>query len=265
MSKSAYFIKCWPCQTLTGWRRVAHKPSSFPNRSFFFLPTLITKLMRNVHTNCIIAKCAVWAQVVCQRLFSVNRFHSLASLWAGVMSTRHYSPTTKTPNWLYAKRRALIWWQAVWGISCLVLLWSFCDDSNLYLSIIIHLTTTTYVRRSGRITKGMRSGRTVPQDSGFSSPTLENTPPEWPSQEEPGSDLAASAPVSDVSAPVCTNGVWLPLRHVSVAQKNKPSTMSSNVQPSTSSWTAWPDGSRRWDNRMSAQHLPRDLVRPSSG
>jgi len=35
--------------------------------------------------------------------------------------------------------------------------------------------------------------------------------------------------------------------------------------PSTSSWTARPDGAERWDNRMAAQHLPRDLVRPSSG
>ena len=35
--------------------------------------------------------------------------------------------------------------------------------------------------------------------------------------------------------------------------------------PSTSSWTAWPDGSGRWYNRMAAQHLPLDLVRPNSG
>ena len=57
------------------------------------------------------------------------------------------------------------------------------------------------------------------------------TPPEWPSQEEPRSGLTASAPVSEVSAPACTNGAWSPLRSVSVAQKNKPSTMlSSNVQ-----------------------------------
>ena len=35
--------------------------------------------------------------------------------------------------------------------------------------------------------------------------------------------------------------------------------------PSTSSWTARPDGSGQWDNRMAAQHLPRDLVQPSSG
>jgi len=36
--------------------------------------------------------------------------------------------------------------------------------------------------------------------------------PEWPSQEEPGSGLTGSAPVSDVSAPACTNGVWPPLQ-----------------------------------------------------
>ena len=37
--------------------------------------------------------------------------------------------------------------------------------------------------------------------------------------------------MSDVSTPACTNGVRPPLRPVSVAQKNKPSTMSSsNVQ-----------------------------------
>jgi len=45
---------------------------------------------------------------------------------------------------------------------------------------------------------------------------------------------------------------------------------STNRRPccpvqSTSSRTAWPDGSGRWDNRVSAQHLPGDLVWPSSG
>jgi len=45
------------------------------------------------------------------------------------------------------------------------------------------------------------------------------------------SGVTASALVSDVSAPACTNGIWPPLRPVSVVQKNKPSTMSSsNVQ-----------------------------------
>jgi len=35
--------------------------------------------------------------------------------------------------------------------------------------------------------------------------------------------------------------------------------------PSTSPWTAQPDGSRWRDSRLIAEHLPRDLVRPSSG
>jgi len=77
----------------------------------------------------------------------------------------------------------------------------------------------------------MQSGRTTPQDSAFSFPTPAPNPSEWPSQEQPGSGLTASAQVLDVSTPACTNGVWPPLRPASVAQKNKPSTMlSSNVQ-----------------------------------
>jgi len=35
--------------------------------------------------------------------------------------------------------------------------------------------------------------------------------------------------------------------------------------PTTSSWAAPPSGSGRWDSRLIAQHLSRDLVRPSSG
>jgi len=42
------------------------------------------------------------------------------------------------------------------------------------------------------ITNGMRSGRSIPQDSEFLSLTLAPTPLEWPSQEEPRSGLTAS-------------------------------------------------------------------------
>jgi len=35
--------------------------------------------------------------------------------------------------------------------------------------------------------------------------------------------------------------------------------------PSTFPWTAWPDGSGWWENWMAAQHLPWDVVWPSSG
>ena len=98
------------------------------------------------------------------------------------------------------------------------------SNSSVYL-------TTTYVRRSGRITNGMRIELTIPQASALSSPTPAPTPPKWPFQEETGSGSTTCAPVSDISAPACTNGVWPPLRSVSVEQQNKLSTMSSsNVQ-----------------------------------
>jgi len=92
-----------------------------------------------------------------------------------------------------------------------------------------HLQTTTEVRLSGQITNGVRSGWTTLRGSVLSNPAP--TLQEWPCQGQRGFGSTASALVSDVSAPACTNVVWPPLRPVSVAQKNKPSTMSSsNVQ-----------------------------------
>jgi len=41
--------------------------------------------------------------------------------------------------------------------------------------------------------------------------------------------------------------------------------ISRESNPLIFPWTAWPNGSGRWDNLLAAQHLPRDLVRPSSG
>jgi len=117
-------------------------------------------------------------------------------------------------------------------------------DTHFYLphnNPSVFLTTTTYVRCPGWITNGMRSGWTTPQDSSSSFQTLVPALLEWPSQEEPWSDLTASVLVLGVSTPACTNGVWPPLRPVSVAQKNKPSTMlSSNVQSiDLMDYTAW--------------------------
>jgi len=55
---------------------------------------------------------------------------------------------------------------------------------------------------------------------------------EWPFQEQRGFGITALAPVSGISAPACTNGLWPFLGPVGVAQKNNPSTMfSSNVKP----------------------------------
>jgi len=52
---------------------------------------------------------------------------------------------------------------------------------------------------------------------------------EWPCQEQRtvGPVLTASAPVSDISAPACTNETSPPLRPVTVAQRNRPLTMLS--------------------------------------
>ena len=89
---------------------------------------------------------------------------------------------------------------------------------------------------------------------------------EWPGyQEQRGSGLTASAPVSDVSALAYTNGVWPLVRPVSVAQKNKRWPCCPPMSnPSTSPWTAQPDSFWWWDNWLAPQHLPQDLVWPSS-
>jgi len=50
--------------------------------------------------------------------------------------------------------------------------------------LTVHLTTTTYVRQSGRITNGIRSGWITLRDSVLSSPTLAPTLPEWLCQEQ---------------------------------------------------------------------------------
>ena len=118
------------------------------------------------------------------------------------------------------------------------------------------------VRRTGRITNGMRSRRTTPQDSAFSFQRSVPTLLEWPSQAEPGAGLTACAPLSGVSAPACTNGVWPPVWR---RRTNRRPCCPPLTNTSTSSWTAWSDGSGRWVYRMAAQHLPRDRVRPSSG
>ena len=58
--------------------------------------------------------------------------------------------------------------------------------------------------------------------------------------------------------PFC--GLWVWRRRT-----NRGPCCPSTSNLSTSSWTARPDGSWRWDSQIAAQHLPRELVRPSSG
>ena len=69
-----------------------------------------------------------------------------------------------------------------------------------------------------------------------------------------------------MQSPACTSAAWL-LCGLWVLRRrtNRRPCRPPMSNPSTSPWTAWPDGLGRWDNRMAAHHLPRDLVRPSSG
>jgi len=70
----------------------------------------------------------------------------------------------------------------------------------------VHLTTTTEVQRSGRITNGMRSGWKALRDSLLSSPTSAPAILEWSCQELRGYGLTAYAPLSDVSVPIRKKG-----------------------------------------------------------
>ena len=84
-------------------------------------------------------------------------------------------------------------------------------------------------------------------------------------KQEPESGLTVSAPVSDVSAPACTNGARSPLRLVSVEQKNKSMTMlSSNVKSNglLMDYTTWRFSTMRQPNGCSTP--ARNLTRPSS-
>jgi len=51
---------------------------------------------------------------------------------------------------------------------------------------------------------------------------------------------------------------------ISVRRRNREPGCPPVYNPLTS-WNAWPDGSGWWDNGMGAQHLPQDLMWPSSG
>jgi len=86
----------------------------------------------------------------------------------------------------------------------------------------VHLTTIAEVPRFWRITdETWKVGEHYETPYFYLRPTLL----EWPCKEQRGSGSIASAPVSHVSAPVYTNGVWLLLRLVSVAPKIKPLTI----------------------------------------
>jgi len=127
----------------------------------------------------------------------------------------------------------------------------------------VHLTATTEVRRSGRITDGMWSSRRALRDfvlsSSISAPT----------------HLVNPAKISLILLNHLRSGVghflsglhkwgtdFLRLVMVGGGIGHWPCGPSLPY-PLTSPWSAWHDGSGRLDNRIAAQHLPRVLVRPS--
>jgi len=92
------------------------------------------------------------------------------------------------------------------------------------------------------------------------------TPPEWASQEEHGPGYppphrCRTFPLLFVEMGyglLCGLSVWR-------RRTKRWPCCSPMSNPSTSPWTAWFEGSGRHNNRMAAEHLPRDLLRPSSG
>ena len=119
--------------------------------------------------------------------------------------------------------------------------WASSQCSHIVSSMPCH-GAQTFASLSAHLTIGCKC-------STLSSPTLAPSPLEWPCQEQPWSGLTVSAPVSDVSVLLVQMGYGL-LCGLSVAQKNKPSTMlSSNVQSIDllMDCTAW----RFWTMRLS--------------
>ena len=130
----------------------------------------------------------------------------------------------------------------------------------------VHLTKATYVRRSGRITDERQSGWTTLRDSTLSVHPRHRHPPSY-------NDLAKKS--LGPASPLLHRCRTLPLPLVQMEygllcglwvwrRTNRRPCCPPVSNPSTFPWTAWPDGSGRWDNRMAVQHLPQDLVRPSS-
>ena len=107
----------------------------------------------------------------------------------------------------------------------------------------VFLTTTTYVRRSGRIINGMP---TTPQDSAFNSrhrypPSRNDVPKKSLGLAQPPSHRCRTFPPLFVQmgyGGLCSLWVWR-------RRTNRRPCCPPMSNPSTSSWTVWPDGSGR--------------------
>jgi len=130
----------------------------------------------------------------------------------------------------------------------------------------VRLTTTAEVWRSGRIMDGIRSGLATVQDSVLSSPTSAPTFPEWPANNsvDPANRLhtyvgrfrSCLRKWGMVPSAACECGAEEPtVDHVVLhCPIHRPPHRVHGM-------TVLDDET----DRMAAEHLPRDLVRPSSG
>jgi len=128
------------------------------------------------------------------------------------------------------------------------------------------ISYATYVRRSGRIINGTRSGRKPHKTPHFNSrhryTHIRNDPPKKSlGPAYPPAHWCRTFPLLLVQMRhglLC--GLWAWRRRT-----NRRPCCPPMSNPSTSPWIARPDGSGRWGNRKAAQHLPRNPARPSSG
>jgi len=122
-------------------------------------------------------------------------------------------------------------------------------DSHLYQphnNVSVYLTTTTYVRRTGRITTGRRSGWTTLLDSVLSSPTSAHTP--W--NDPPKNSVSPAQPPPHLCRTLLLllaqmgYGLLCGLK-VCRRRTNRRPCCPPMSNPSTCPWTARPDGSGR--------------------
>ena len=119
---------------------------------------------------------------------------------------------------------------------------------------------------TARITNGMRLGEQTHKTPHFHSqhrhpPSRYDLPKKSLGLAQPPSHQCRTFPFLLVQMGyglLC--GLWMWRRRT-----NRRPCCPRMSNPSISSWTARPYGSGRWDNRMAAQHLPRNLARPSCG
>jgi len=197
--------------------------------------TLALVLSTTVLPSCLVPQCShppIWP---CHQRRLVNCDRMPASYTSGHPSFPHRHPTC----WASSQRGHTIsstlchgaWTSA--PLSAHVSTEWECKVSKIDIPICTHRTTTRQSnwqqQKCGTRGESPMECRVVGQH--HETPHFHPRqwhPLEWSCQGQRGSSLTATALVSDVPVPACTNGIWPLLQPVSVAQ-NKPSTCRTAV------------------------------------